>query len=80
MILFAFCTLLWLLTVYIVSNFSAVCTRRSDTYFFVMPKFLAIVASQWVWNISFHLVMYPIFISVGGFGVLKLISGFVGII
>ena len=54
MILFGVCALLGLLTVFIFSNFSAVFTYwRSGIFFFVILKFLALVASQWVWNINF---------------------------
>ena len=53
--LFAVYTFWGLLTVYMISSFPAALTYwRSGALFFVMPKFLAIVASQWVWNIGFN--------------------------
>ena len=49
-------TLVWWFTVYVVySDFPAVFTcKRSDTFFFVVQKFLAIVASRWFWHIYFN--------------------------
>ena len=65
MILFAVCALLGLI-VYVVSDFTTVfICWRSGTFFFVMPKYLAIVVSQWVQNISFDFGIYVSYFCFG---------------
>ena len=68
MILFAVYELLGLFIVYMVANFSAVFKYwRSGTVFYVMPKFLACVASQWVWKINFNFGYYVPYFYFGRF-------------